>query len=115
MKISLITVTFNSSETLRDTIQSVLLQSYPNVEYIIVDGHSQDTTIEIIKKYEPLFQGRLKWISEKDKGLYDAMNKGIRMATGDIIGIINSDDFYHRRDTILSELLIRMIFMSIIL
>ena len=94
MKISLITVTFNSSETLRDTIQSVLLQSYPNVEYIIVDGHSQDTTIEIIKKYEPLFQGRLKWISEKDSGLYDAMNKGIRMATGDIVGIINSDDFY---------------------
>ncbi len=101
MKISLITVTFNSARTLRDTIQSVLSQTYPDIEYIIVDGCSQDKTVDIIKEYEPLFHGRLKWISEKDKGLYDAMNKGIRMATGDIIGIINSDDFYHRRDIIM--------------
>ena len=101
MKISLITVTFNSGGTLRDTIQSVLSQIYPDIEYIIVDGCSQDKTIDIIKEYEPLFHGRLKWISEKDNGLYDAMNKGIRMATGDIVGIINSDDFYHRRDIIM--------------
>ena len=101
MKISLVTVTFNSYRTLRDTIQSVLSQIYLDIEYIIVDGCSQDKTIDIIKEYEPLFHGRLKWISEKDNGLYDAMNKGIRMATGDIIGIINSDDFYHRRDTIM--------------
>ena len=101
MKISLVTVTFNSYRTLRDTIQSVLSQTYPDIEYIIVDGCSQDKTIDIIKEYEPLFHGRLKWISEKDKGLYDAMNKGIRMATGDIIGIINSDDFYHRKDTVM--------------
>lgn len=100
MKISLITVTFNSSNTLRDTIQSVLSQTYPDIEYIIVDGLSQDNSIEIIKEYVPLFQGRLKWISEKDNGLYDAMNKGIRMATGDIVGVINSDDFYHRTDII---------------
>lgn len=100
MKISLITVTFNSVKTLCDTISSVLFQSYSNIEYIIVDGLSQDGTIEIIKEYEPLFQGRLKWISEKDKGLYDAMNKGVRMASGDIVGIINSDDFYHRSDVI---------------
>ncbi|WP_322932536.1 glycosyltransferase family 2 protein [Bacteroides sp. CG01] len=101
MKISLVTVTFNSYRTLRDTIQSVLSQIYLDIEYIIVDGCSQDKTIDIIKEYEPLFHGRLKWISEKDNGLYDAMNKGIRMATGDIIGIINSDDFYHRRDIIM--------------
>ena len=100
MKISLITVTFNSDRTLCDTIQSVISQHFTNIEYIIVDGSSQDNTIEIIKRYEPLFQGRLKWISEKDNGLYDAMNKGIHMATGDIVGIINSDDFYHRNDVI---------------
>ena len=100
MKFSLVTVTFNSGRTLRDTIQSVLIQTYPAIEYIIVDGLSKDNTIDVIKEYEPLFDGRMKWISEKDKGLYDAMNKGIRMATGDIVGIINSDDFYHRRDTI---------------
>ena len=100
MKISLITVTFNSDRTLCDTIQSVISQHFTNIEYIIVDGSSQDKTIENKKKYEPLFQGRLKWISEKDNGLYDAMNKGIHMATGDIVGIINSDDFYHRNDVI---------------
>ena len=100
MIISIITVTFNSSKTLRDTIRSVLSQSFLDIEYIIVDGLSNDKTVDIIKEYEPLFQGRLKWISEKDKGLYDAMNKGIRMSTGDIVGIINSDDFYHREDII---------------
>lgn len=92
MKFSFITVTFNSSATLRDTIQSVLSQTYPDIEYIIVDGCSQDKTVDIIKEYEPLFDGRLKWISEKDQGLYDAMNKGFQMATGDMVGIINSDD-----------------------
>lgn len=91
-KISLVTVTFNSGKTLVDTLQSVLFQSYSNIEYIIVDGLSNDNTIDIIRKYEPLFDGRLKWISEKDEGLYDAMNKGFRVATGDVIGIINSDD-----------------------
>ena len=98
MKLSLITVTFNSGKTLACTIESILSQSYPNVEYIIVDGASKDNTISIIKEYEPKFNGRMKWISEPDKGLYDAMNKGIRMATGDVVGIINSDDFYHRPD-----------------
>lgn len=100
MKVSLITVTFNSGQTLRDTIKSVFAQSYSDIEYIIVDGLSKDNTIDIINEYEPLFQGRLKWISEKDNGIYDAMNKGVRMATGDIVGIINSDDFYHRKDII---------------
>lgn len=92
MKISLVTVTYNSDVTLRDTIQSVLTQSYINIEYIIVDGLSKDKTVEIIKEYEPRFDGRMRWLSEKDRGLYDAMNKGFEMATGDIVGIINSDD-----------------------
>ena len=86
--------------TIRDTIESILTQRYPDIEYIIIDGSSQDHTINIIKEYESCFNNRLKWISEKDNGLYDAMNKGIRIATGDIVGIINSDDFYHRPDTI---------------
>lgn len=98
MKVSLITVTYNSSKTLSDTLQSVLNQTYSEIEYIIVDGASKDSTVSIIQKYEPKFNRRMRWISEPDKGLYDAMNKGIRMATGDIVGIINSDDFYHRTD-----------------
>jgi len=94
MKISIITVAFNSAETLRDTIESVLKQTYTNIEYIIVDGLSKDSTVDIIKEYEPNFKNRLKWISEKDQGLYDAMNKGIRLATGDVIALINSDDLF---------------------
>ena len=74
MKISLITVTYHSGKTLACTLESVLSQSYPNVEYIIVDGASKDNTVSIIKEYEPKFEGRMKWISEPDKGLYDAMN-----------------------------------------
>ena len=94
MKISVITATYNSEKTIADTIKSVLKQSYKNIEYIIIDGHSYDGTLEIIKKYEHLFGGRLKWISEEDKGLYDAMNKGVKMATGEIVGILNSDDYF---------------------
>ena len=92
MKISLVTVTFNSGKTLRDTIQSVLSQSFTNIEYILIDGSSQDNTVDIIKEYEPYFNGRMIWVSERDNGLYDAMNKGICMSTGDVVGIINSDD-----------------------
>ena len=94
MKLSLITVTYNSGLTIRDTIQSVLSQTYTDIEYIIVDGASKDNTVEIIKEYECAFGNKLKWISEPDKGLYDAMNKGIQMATGEVVGIINSDDFF---------------------
>jgi glycosyltransferase involved in cell wall biosynthesis len=101
MKISLVTVCFNSGKTIEDTIKSVLSQTYTDLEYIIIDGNSTDNTLDIIKRYEPKFNGRMRWISEKDKGLYDAMNKGIRMATGDIVGIINSDDFYHRTDSLM--------------
>lgn len=98
MTISIITATFNSGATLRDTIESVLAQDYNDIEYIIVDGASKDNTLDIIREYEPRFNGRMRWISEPDKGLYDAMNKGIMMATGDVVGILNSDDFYSSTD-----------------
>ncbi len=94
MKISIITATYNSGSTVRDTIESVLSQTYKNIEHIIVDGASKDDTMAIVKEYEPRYEGRLRYISEPDKGIYDAMNKGIAMATGDVIGILNSDDFY---------------------
>ena len=94
MKISIITATYNSEATLKDTLESVLSQSFTNYEHIIVDGNSDDSTMNIVKQYEPKYNGKLKYISEKDKGIYDAMNKGIRMATGDVIGILNSDDIY---------------------
>lgn len=100
MKISIVTVTYNSASTLRDTIESVLAQTYQNIEYIIVDGLSKDNTMDIVREYEPKFNGRMRYVSERDNGLYDAMNKGIKMAAGEIVGIINSDDFYHRPDII---------------
>lgn len=98
MKISLITVTFNSEKTISYTLESVLNQDFLSIEYIIVDGASKDNTVSIIKQYESQFEGKLKWISEPDSGLYDAMNKGINMATGDVIGILNSDDFFTSND-----------------
>lgn len=93
-KISIITATYNSESTIEDTLKSVLKQTYKNIEHIIVDGNSKDNTMKIIKKYEKKYNGRLKYICEKDKGIYDAMNKGIRMSTGNIVGILNSDDVY---------------------
>lgn len=95
MRISLITPVLNRRNTLKDTLDSVLSQSYPDIEYIIIDGGSTDGTLDLIKEYEPKFNGKLVWKSEPDEGLFDAMNKGIDIATGDIVGIINSDDFYH--------------------
>lgn len=100
MLISIITATFNSGATLRNTIDSVLNQSWTHIEYIVVDGGSNDDTLKIIKEFEPRFNGRMKWISEPDKGIYDAMNKGIRMATGDVVGMLNSDDFYTSDDVL---------------
>lgn len=94
MKISVITATYNSGGTLRDTIKSVLSQDFTDWEHIIVDGGSTDDTLDIIRELEPDYKGRLKWISEPDQGIYDAMNKGIRMATGDVVGILNSDDMF---------------------
>ena len=86
MKISIITATYNSEATIADTINSVLNQDYSDIEYLIIDGGS--------------FDGKLRWVSESDRGIYDAMNKGIRMATGDIIGILNSDDYYTSNDVL---------------
>ena len=94
MKISIITATYNSSKTVKDTIESILKQTYTDFEHIIVDGLSKDNTLDIVKSYEDQYNGRLKIISEKDSGLYDAMNKGVKLATGDVIGILNSDDIY---------------------
>ncbi|MFW9270444.1 glycosyltransferase family 2 protein [Pseudomonas sp. NR3] len=97
LKISIITVCYNSVETIRDTIESVLSQQYPDIEYIIVDGASKDGTLELISEYE----GRIsKVISESDKGIYDAMNKGVQAATGDFVGILNSDDVFAGSDVI---------------
>lgn len=98
MKISLITVCYNSEKTIEETLKSVLNQTYQNYEYLIIDGNSKDSTLDIIKKYEKLFDGRLRYISERDKGLYDAMNKGVGLASGDIIGILNSDDLLANKD-----------------
>lgn len=100
MKISIVTATYNSSKTVEDTIKSVLMQSYKDYEYIIIDGVSKDHTLDIVKKYEPLFEGRMKIFSEKDKGIYDAMNKGFQKATGDVLMLINSDDLFARPDAL---------------
>src|ERR1700687_5431036 len=90
MLVSIITATYNSAATIADTIRSVAGQDYPSIEHIVVDGLSRDNTIQIVKgSAHPI-----KVISEKDEGIYDAMNKGIRTASGDIIGILNSDDIY---------------------
>jgi len=97
MKISIITVCLNSAKTIESTIQSVLSQNYPEIEYIIIDGGSTDGTTEIINRYRPKIN---KVVSEKDNGIYDAINKGILLTTGDIIGNINSDDFYASSDVI---------------
>ncbi len=89
MKVSIITVTLNSEKFLADCIQSVQGQHYGNIEHIIIDGKSTDGTIGIIKQHE---SGISKWISETDRGMYDAINKGMSLATGDIVGVLNSDD-----------------------
>ncbi|MGL2472582.1 glycosyltransferase family 2 protein [Helicobacter pylori] len=91
LKVSVITACFNSEKTIEDTILSVLHQTYKNIEYIIIDGSSADSTLGIIQKYRDQIACV---VSEKDKGIYDAMNKGIRRASGDIIALLNSDDFY---------------------
>ena len=89
VKISIITITYNSERTVEETLKSVISQAYPKLEYIIVDGASKDKTLDVVAKYKDSIA---RIISEPDKGIADAFNKGIRMATGDLIGIINSDD-----------------------
>ena len=85
-KVSIITTTYNDSESLKKTIRQVQAQDYPNIEYIIVDGASKDNTMDVIKEAERIFGDKLVWISEKDTGIYDAINKGLKLATGDYIG-----------------------------
>lgn len=97
MKCTIITVSYNAADTIESTINSVLTQDYNNLEYIIIDGNSSDGTKQIIEKYCDRIN---KWISEKDNGIYDAMNKGIQLATGDIIGILNADDLYSNNQVI---------------
>ncbi len=97
MTISIITATFNAERTIESAIQSVLSQTYKSVEYIIIDGQSSDTTLSIIRKYESKIS---QYISEPDGGIYDALNKGIQRATGDIIGFLHADDAFKSKDTL---------------
>ena len=97
LTVSIITVSFNSKKTISDTINSVLVQTYPYIEYIIIDGSSTDGACELIKSYGSRVN---KFVSEPDNGIYDAINKGIKLATGDIIGILNSDDFFYNNQVI---------------
>lgn len=97
MKVTIITVTYNSEKYLADCIDSVVKQTYPNIEHIIIDGKSSDATVDIIKKYESNIS---IWVSETDRGMYDAINKGLKLAKGDIVGILNSDDMLETEDVI---------------
>jgi len=97
MKMSIITVVYNNEKTIKDALNSVFEQTYKNIEYVIIDGKSNDNTVALIKEYEDKLG---YFVSEKDKGLYDAMNKGILSSTGDVIGILNSDDIYQDEDVI---------------
>ena len=97
MKVSIITVTHNSAKYLQECIDSVVNQTYPDIEHIVIDGKSDDGTIEIIKHYGKHIT---KWVSEKDKGMYDAINKGMKLATGEVIGILNSDDILASKNVI---------------
>ncbi len=94
MRVSIITSCYNSESYIRSAIEAVLNQDYADIEYLVIDGGSKDSTMDIVRSYEPEFAGRLKWISEPDNGLYDALNKGLKMATGKIVGLLNSDDFF---------------------
>lgn len=97
MKVSIITIVFNNVNNIEQCLKSVLNQTYPNIEYIVIDGNSTDGTKEVIGRYSKSVS---KYISESDRGLYDALNKGISYATGDIIGILHSDDIFYSNDTI---------------
>jgi glycosyltransferase involved in cell wall biosynthesis len=97
MKVSIITVALNNAEYIEACIQSVINQDYEDIEYIVIDGGSSDGTIDIIKKYEDKIS---VWVSEPDGGIYDAVNKGIQLATGNIVGLLHSDDLYMSGDVI---------------
>jgi glycosyltransferase involved in cell wall biosynthesis len=101
MKITIVTITLNAEKFLSRTIESVLSQDYPSLEYLIVDGGSTDNTIEIIKSYASI-DGRIKWLTEPDRGISDAMNKGITLASGDVISHLHSDDYFPSTDVLSS-------------
>ena len=100
MKISIITAAWNSAATIEDTLRSILAQTYQDWECIVIDGASSDGTRNILRSYETRFNGRLHWISEPDQGIYDAMNKGIHLATGDYLCFLNAGDSFHEDDTL---------------
>ena len=100
MKISIVTATYNSAKTISDTMESVLSQTYGHFEYWVIDGGSTDGTVDVVVSYAERFGGRLHCLSEPDRGIYDAMNKGIRLCTGDVVGILNSDDYYTSDDVL---------------
>lgn len=100
MKISIITTTYNSKDTIASTIESVMNQNYPDIDYWIIDGGSTDGTLDIVNDYQQQYPYRINCISEPDKGMYDAMNKGINHCSGDVVGILNSDDFFTSDDII---------------
>ena len=97
MKVSIITVCFNSQETIKETIESVINQTYKNIEYIVIDGKSNDGTCSIINQFNTSIS---KFVSEKDNGIYVALNKGIRMSTGDIVGFLHADDVFDNKTVI---------------
>ena len=99
MKISIITITYNSAQTLQRALDSVQSQTYKDIEHVIIDGASTDGTRELIEAYAKQHKN-VKWVSEKDNGIYDAINKGIRLATGDVIGFLHSDDMFYSVDSI---------------
>lgn len=100
MRISIITATYNSASTVADTFESVLKQTYKDIDYFVIDGGSSDRTLDIIKEYQPKFGGRMHYISEKDRGIYDAMNKGVGMATGEWVIFMNAGDVFAADDVL---------------
>lgn len=100
MKVSIITVCYQAEGSIARTMRSVLEQTWAEIEYIVVDGGSTDGTADVIREHEAEFNGRMRWVSEPDGGLYDAFNKGIRMATGDVIGILNADDAFQDSEVV---------------
>lgn len=110
MKISVVTICYNAIDGIERTIQSVIGQTYKDIEYIVIDGGSTDGTVDVIKKYEEYID---RWVSEPDKGIYDAMNKGIKVATGDYIQFLNAGDAYHSEDVL--EALVPQIAPSIVI
>ncbi|MDY5118382.1 MAG: glycosyltransferase, partial [Muribaculaceae bacterium] len=99
-KVSIIIAVKNGGQFIAHTLESILSQDYPHIECVVVDGRSSDGTLDVVKSFEPRFAGRLKWVSDDDSGMYQAINLGIALSTGDILGILNSDDFYHRPDSV---------------